>query len=60
MRLCGKDVGAAVGAAPGSNRPVRLRIGGNTYAMTTGEAVELATLIADVIERTNNPEGTEQ
>ena len=59
MRLCGRDVPAGVGVAPaGSPRPVRLRFGGNTYALTTGEAVELATRIADIVQQLNELDRT--
>lgn len=57
MRLCVRDADAVVGVAPaGSVRPVRLRIGGIAFAMSTDEAVELATRLADIATELRNLE----
>lgn len=49
MRLAAKDLAASVVAAPGTARPVRLRIGGLSYCLEPAEAIDLATRIADVV-----------
>jgi hypothetical protein len=49
MRLSVRDFGFKVNASPESARPVRLRLGGLTYCMSTPEALELANQLADVV-----------
>ncbi|KUI01296.1 hypothetical protein AU189_13425 [Mycolicibacterium acapulense] len=47
MRLSVRDLDATVATAPGTARPVRMRLGGLTYCMTFPEAVNLANQLAD-------------
>lgn len=61
MRVCGRNVVAVVGVAPaGSARPLRLRFGGITYALTIEESVELASRIADIVTELNRLEERNQ
>lgn len=50
MRLMSRDVAGVVGVAPaGSQRPVRMRFGALTYALTNDEAITLATKLVDIV-----------
>lgn len=57
MRLAAKDLAASVVAAPGTARPVRLRIGGLAFGMEPAEAIDLASRIADVVTELKNQTG---
>jgi hypothetical protein len=52
MRLSMKDVPIRVAVAPTSPSPVRLRIAGLSFGLGTGEAIRLATELADAVEKT--------
>lgn len=53
MRLSSRDVNPTVVVLHESGRPIRLRTGGITFAMDTGEALDLATQLADAVTRIN-------
>ncbi len=58
MRLNVRDIGFKASAAQDSPRPIRLRIGGLTYSMTTSEALELAHQLADAVNELKTQEKT--
>ena len=49
MRLSARDISFKVAAIPSSVRPIRVRGGGLTYMLTSEEAVDLATQLADAV-----------
>lgn len=53
MRLAARNVDVGVVAVPGTERPVRMRAAGLTYAMTVDEAIVIANQIADAIGEVN-------
>lgn len=56
MRLAAKDLTPSVVAAPGTARPVRIRLSGLTYCLEADEAIELATQLADAVTRLRTQE----
>lgn len=54
MRLNARNVTHEVVAIPGTERPIRLRIGGLAYALYPAEAVAVATDLADAITQLRN------
>lgn len=52
MRLSMKEVPVRVAVAPTSPSPIRLRLAGLIFGLTPGEAIHLATELADAVETT--------
>lgn len=57
MRVSMKDVPVRVAVAPTSPSPIRLRLAGLTFGLTPGEAIRLATELADAVETTKKQQG---
>ena len=47
MRLSGRDFEPGVVVAPGTTRPIRMRLTGLTFMLDKTEAIALATQLAD-------------
>ncbi|VBA62104.1 hypothetical protein LAUMK41_05491 [Mycobacterium attenuatum] len=58
MRLSARNFDAKVGVVHQSWRPIRLRIIGLTFGLTSAEALQLATDLADAVSDTNSTERT--
>ena len=57
MRLSARDLEARVVTVPGTIRPVRLSFGGFSFRLDPGEAIGLATQLADAVDEIRNTEG---
>lgn len=51
MRRNAQNLDPLVAGAPGTVRPIRMRLGGLVYSMEPEEAIELATQLADAVQR---------
>lgn len=62
MRLCTRELNVNLTVVPDTTRPIRLRTGAFTCAMSQAEAIELANQLADAVEelRTKQREETHQ
>lgn len=58
MRLSARNCDVKVDVMPESSRPVRLRVVGLTFGLTSAEALQLATDLADAVSATNPTERT--
>lgn len=58
MRLSARNIDAKVVVMPESSCPVRLRVLGLTFGLTSSEALQLATDLADAVSATNPIERT--
>lgn len=56
MRLAAQNFNPQVSARPDSTQPIRLRTGAMTYSMTTAEAIDLASKLADAVDEVNHPQ----
>ena len=59
MRLSGRDTQPDIRVAPGTVRPIRLRVAGLVFGLNTSEALDLATRLADAADQLKPPRALE-